>query len=148
MGVVAVFVFAAKDKVNIRWKGLQCLDGGVHVCSFGVVVVFHSAHCGYIFNSVFNRFEIAHCLTNAVRCAVEQPADAYSSQDVLHVVRTFEWDLRHKHHFLLAARVAIQNAAIENISTPAHFLFAAKPDDLSFCTQGHLDARGIISIQN
>src|SRR6267378_6564548 len=57
-GVVAAFVLATENQVNIGREGLESLDGGVDIGSLRVVVVIDAGDLGDEFQPVLDGFEI------------------------------------------------------------------------------------------
>ena len=58
-GVVAAFVFAAENQVDVRGERFQRFDRRIDVGGFGVVVVVDAADGGDKFQPVLDRLEVA-----------------------------------------------------------------------------------------
>ena len=56
--VVAVFVLAAQNQVDICRERFQGLDGRIDIGGLGVVVIFNAANGRDIFQPVLDRFEV------------------------------------------------------------------------------------------
>src|SRR5271165_2995921 len=68
-GVVAAFVLATENEVDVGGERFDCLDGGVDIRCLGIVVIFHSANRTCVFQPVLDRFEVMNRFADAVGLA-------------------------------------------------------------------------------
>src|SRR5215475_2770881 len=110
-GVVAAFVLATENQVNICGKGLERLDGGVDIRGLRVVVVLDALDGGHVFQAMLDCLEAADSLPNLVGRHTQQNSGTNACENVLHVMRALEANHAHQHNFSLPCSVAKEDSA-------------------------------------
>src|ERR1044071_7937030 len=148
--VVAAFIFAAQNDVDVRGKRLQRFHRGVNVGRFGVVIERDAVDGRHQFEPVFDGAKFFHRLTHLLRRAACNHGYGDRRQHILQVVFAFELNIRSAEHRLFLAVLAEDDLIILSERAIFHTLLAAEPQearfDLVFILQR--DARRIVSIQH
>ena len=146
--VVAVFVLASENQVDICRERFQGLDGCIHVGGLGVVVVLDATNRGHVFQPVLDRLEVADGFADARWLATQEGAHAHGSQHVLDVVASLERNLRDQHDLALTFGIPKKNSAIADIRALLDLFLAAEPEDLRPRAAGQSGTGGIVCVQN
>ena len=146
--VVAAFVFATQNQVDVRGKGFQRLEGRVHIRRLRIVVVIHAAYRRHKLQPVLDRLELAHSLPNLFCRAAHERTRTNRRQHVFQIVRPLQRNLRNGDHFALLIAVAKHDAATANKRPSLHFLLPAEPEHLSAGSGGHGHTGWIVGIQD
>ena len=134
--------------MDVGRKRFKRLDGGIHIGGFGIVVVVNISDCGHVLQPVFDCLEIFYRLSNLLRRAAHERACADTCQNVLDVVRTFQWNFRYQHEVALPIGCAEEDASIAYESAMVHFFLSTEPENLGFRSCRQRYATGIVSIQH